>query len=98
MGASTFLQIGKGKTLHDAFETARDQAAWEYGHAGYTGTLAEKNDYVLISAKPMTEEKARALAHQLMDKADPRIHDKWGPAGAIRIDTETWLFFGWASD
>jgi len=46
MGATTFETTGKGKTVGEAFQNARDQALWDYGHRGYTGSLAEKDDYV----------------------------------------------------
>ena len=42
MGAEDFTAEGKGKTLEAAFRRAHDAATWEYGHGGYTGTIAEK--------------------------------------------------------
>lgn len=42
MGADTFITIGSGKTFDEAFRAAVKQAQWEYGHGGYTGTIAEK--------------------------------------------------------
>lgn len=46
--------------------------------------------------------RRRAYAEQLVEEGDPRVDDKWGPAGAIRLDDAPdgngrWLFFGWAS-
>lgn len=52
MGASDFTQTGFGRDVREAFIKARDQAAWEYGHGGYTGTLAEKSEYVLLELPP----------------------------------------------
>ena len=98
MGASTFFQKGQGQTLEEAFNAAVDYARYMHGHAGYSGTLAEKHDVVLVSDTPHTVGEAQALADSLIEQRDPRIDDKWGPAGAIRIDKTTWLFFGWASD
>ena len=46
MGAQTFVAVGKGKTMKEAFASAHEQAAWEHGHGGYTGTIAEKHDAV----------------------------------------------------
>ena len=54
MGADQFSQTGKGKTADEAFRKAVDAARYSYGHAGYSGTLAEKDQYVLIV--PTAEE------------------------------------------
>lgn len=48
MGACSFYDMGLGKTASEAFGTAVRQARYDYGHAGYTGTLAEKDDYMLV--------------------------------------------------
>jgi hypothetical protein len=99
MGASEFVNVAKGKTPKEAFRSAVDQARYDHGHAGYTGTLAEKGEFVLISNKRAeTVKEACALAEQLIDAGDERIDDKWGPAGCIRVgDSDTYVFFGWAS-
>lgn len=52
MGAADFRTIGFGKTAEDAFRQACDDAAWEHGHGGYTGTIAEKRSFREI--KPPT--------------------------------------------
>jgi hypothetical protein len=49
MGATTFSTYGLGKTAGDAFYAAQDRARYEYGHGGYTGTIAEKSGYVLFA-------------------------------------------------
>lgn len=95
MGACDFSQYGKGKNANEAFQSARDQAAWEHGHGGYTGTLAEKHDFVLI---PLPEgRKPMDYAYELLNDGDPRVDDKWGPAGCIDCGEGTYLFFGMAS-
>ena len=81
-----------------AFQEAVADAQWEYGHGGYSGTLAEKGSYVIVEATPQPVEDAYALADRLIEAFDPRISDKWGPAGAIKLDPVGWLFFGWASN
>lgn len=95
MGSSSFVQKAKGTSVNDAFYNGRDQAAWEYGHGGYTGTLAEKSEFVIIEL-PLGKEP-EAFAEELMGDDDPRIQDKWGPAGAIDCGNGEWLFFGYAS-
>lgn len=97
MGATEFFTDTTKGTVGEAFAAAVAQAHYDYGHAGYTGSIAEKDGWVVITTTPMTHKAAHELADQLMDAEDPRIDDKWGPAGAIPIDTGEWLFFGWAS-
>jgi hypothetical protein len=96
MGAHTFIQSARGKTAKDAFIDAKQQACWEHGHGGYTGTLAEKYDYVMIG-KADDKNAARKLADELIEAGDHRIDDKWGPAGCIEYGDGQYLFFGWAS-
>jgi len=104
MGAEQFDHFisdeKSGGDVNKARELATEEAAWDYGHAGYTGTMAEKDSHVIIG-EPMSWEDAQNTAEKLMRDCDPRIDDKWGPAGAIRVvDTDNdndWYFFGWAS-
>lgn len=44
MGAEEFRSDSRGATRREAFTTAREQAFYDHGHAGYTGTIAEKSD------------------------------------------------------
>jgi len=95
MGATDFVIRSKGKDAREAFIAARDRALYEDGHGGYTGTIAEKRSFVPI---PLPEgEDALSYAYKLIDNADPRIDDKWGPAGCIEEKKGEYLFFGWAS-
>lgn len=95
MGAESFEQVGTGKTIEDAFRQAVEQARWDYGHSGYSGTIAEKGNYTVIEAPE--DKDPCSYANELMLADDARITDKWGPAGAIQLGPEQWLFFGWAS-
>ena len=101
MGADVFFTNASGKTAGEAFTEAVNQARYDHGHAGYTGTLAEKGAFTSI-AVPEGEEPTK-FADKLIDECDPRVDDKWGPAGCIQTgeyeDTgvKTFLFFGWAS-
>ena len=96
MGAYEFETVASGNTVEDAFDGARSDAQWEHGHGGYTGTIAEKHSFVIVSPVPLSTDEAYELADNLL-YADADISDKWGPAGAIPIDTGEWLFFGYAS-
>lgn len=42
MGATNFHCEANGATISDAFRQAIENARWEYGHRGYTGSIAEK--------------------------------------------------------
>lgn len=95
MGADTFIQAAKGKTAQEAFASAVAEAQYQHGHGGYTGTLAQKHDFVQIAVP--ADKEPRAFAGELIEASDPRIDDKWGPAGCIALSDGLWLFFGWAS-
>jgi len=99
MGASAFTALGTGSDIESAFRAAHQQACYDYGHAGYTGTIAEKDSYVQIDdGRVFTPKDAAELAQQLIDDDDARIADKHGPAGALKLsEPGSWLFFGWAS-
>lgn len=95
MGACDFIVRSRGKTAKEAFNAAVDEAQYEYGHAGYTGTIAEKGSFIMIS---LPEDKsAIEYAEELIDRFDHRIDDKWGPAGCIKQEEGVFVFFGWAS-
>jgi len=109
MGASEFFDYGYGKTPDAAFSEARQRAEYDYGHAGYTGTMAEKDSFVMIPLPP--RKNPIKYAEKLMTDQDSRIDDKWGPAGCIEVrispndrkrlklgrGIKKYLFFGWAS-
>ncbi|WNV83091.1 hypothetical protein [Umezawaea sp. Da 62-37] len=85
MGAQTFITYAEGADVDAAFRATVEQAEYEYGHAGRSGTIAEKNGYVVINGGPLSPGDAAALANTLIDGADRRIDDKWEPAGAIAV-------------
>ena len=114
MGATTFQTtiVGKFDSL-TAFRMAQDRARYEHGHGGYTGTIAEKGDFIMISCEP--RQNPYKLANELMDDHNSPVDDKWGPAGYIELQGKlkkemveryglkgkkgirAFLFFGWAS-
>ena len=98
MGADVFMIVGNGKTSRIAFDEVKSNARYECGHGGYTGTIAEKNDYVMINIPDhYTGDGPVEYANHLIDECDHRVDDKWGPAGCISLSDEKYLFFGWAS-
>jgi hypothetical protein len=96
MGATTFFTVAKGKTAKEAFSDAVYEARYQHGHGGYTGTIAEKSRFVMITL-PEGENPVE-YADRLIDMDDPRISDKWGDAGCIPMGDDKYLFFGWASE
>jgi hypothetical protein len=84
-----------------AFERAVEDAKYEYGHGGYTGSIAEKSRFKMIV--PPSGVGALAHAEELLGDDDHWVGDKWGPAGCIKLNEEdpgpewSYLFFGWAS-
>ncbi|MFW6016038.1 MAG: hypothetical protein ACOCRK_06335 [bacterium] len=83
MGATDFYQVYEGKNAEEAFNKAVKDAQYYHGTSGYTGTIAEKYSFIEIS---LPEGKdPREYAEDLVYNEDPRINDKWGPAGCIEI-------------
>ena len=98
MGATTFSTVAKGATASEAFYAAVESAKHDHGHTGYTGTIAEKDDWTVIV--PPAEHMAlgaEALAGHYIDNDDERIVDKWGPAGCVDLGNGWYVFFGYAS-
>lgn len=71
MGACDFVTEGVGKDPVDAFTTAVKEARWEFGHGGYTGTIAEKGGFVLIPrpARVSTEKAVRVIMEAVYHRA-----------------------------
>lgn len=111
MGAEFTTHWETGVSPRAAFVLAREEAAYWHGHGGYTGTLAEKDSFVLLDCEAASADEAEHLAWKIdrecIDHPRPEnrthpIHkqyasDKWGPAGAIPVKGGGWLFFGWCS-
>lgn len=95
MGAQSFYTVANGATAKEAFRAAQEQARYDYGHAGYTGTIAEKHDFTMIPLPEGTDPEPEA--NRLIHEGDARIIDKWGPAGCFHLGEDHFAFFGLAS-
>lgn len=95
MGAEVFIQRAHGATAKEAFTEACRRAQHDWGHAGYTGSIAEKDTFTMIELPE--GRKAVEYAQELIDEGDARIDDKWGPAGCLPDGEGRFVFFGWAS-
>lgn len=95
MGAREFMVRGKGKTAEEAFSAAVDRARYMHGHGGYTGTIAEKDEFRMVRVPEGVEPKdyAKSLMYG-EEHEDHWCQDKWGPAACIKIEDGVWLFFG----
>ena len=62
MGASTFIVHTKPyANAREAFNDAIRDAAWEHGHGGYTGTIAEKSNFFQNTAESSTGNRPHKL-------------------------------------
>lgn len=96
MGANTFYTAARGKNASAAFAEAVRRAQYDHGHGGYSGTIVEKQEFTLIPLPPPPPTPMDA-ARELISAEDPRVNDKWGPAGCFDLGGGSFLFFGWAS-
>lgn len=78
-GATTFYNYGKGNNARKIFNDLVQDARYDHGNQGYTGTIAEKDGFKIVS-DPVTQQKANEIADDKIDR-----NDKWGPAFAIPI-------------
>jgi hypothetical protein len=109
MGAEIFYNRSKGTSARDAFKQEVENASYEDGHGGYTGTIAEKSGYTM-SSKPkdidadewieMVEDidfDDKNQKHYKALKEDYNTYDdKWGDALCIPTD-DGFIFCGCAS-
>lgn len=72
-GGVDFSTTATGKTVDAAFRQAVEEAQYESGHGGYTGTIAEKGDYTLFN--PPQGVKGETLIKHFHD-FQGRIYDR----------------------
>ena len=84
MGADHFFVRARGKSAREVFNQLRDQALYENGHGGYTGTIAEKSDFGVVTRR--ANETPAECAERIMRECDDGdVGSKWGPAGCIEL-------------
>lgn len=84
MGACEFEDIGFGRTAQEAFADAVRQARYEYGHGGYTGTIAEKSSFVEFTTVKGSRYNTDRLMADIAAIAWTYEGDPTGPADAAR--------------
>lgn len=95
MGANTFGNFGAGKTAQEAFKKLVEADRADNGDNVYSGTIGTKKKFELI-AVPAGKDPV-AYAHELLAADDPRVENKYGPAGCVQVSDGRWYFFGWAA-
>jgi hypothetical protein len=91
MGAETQIEHVKITMTRDEArkcgEQLIEQAKYDHGHAGYSGTFAECTGVVLSRYECTTYEEARE--HLVGVEG---ICEKWGPLVGISLPDKTWVF------
>jgi hypothetical protein len=79
MGAEQFENEVFAKSVAEAFNLAVRQACYDHGHSGYTGTIAEKSDYIVVPRRPrVTAAKAiDAIARAYGASALYETNERW---------------------
>lgn len=85
MGSTSFSNTVEGRTADEAFRKAVDHARHEHGHGGYTGTIAEKSDFVMVRIDPTKLKAAMGKAKERLQKHLENLNeglksplDQWG--------------------
>ena len=97
MGATVFSCSAKGKDANEAFSVACSEALYEYGHGGYTGSIAEKSSFRLVPLHESVIKDKVLFFDKIRRLIDDEFSDKWGPAGCVELTPGEYYFFGWAS-
>lgn len=68
MGADEFSAVAAGRDAAEAFRAAVDNARFMHGHGGYSGTIAEKHDFVHVAIPArVTYARFRALIDEAVE-------------------------------
>lgn len=82
MGASEFGTTVIADTADEAFRLAKDEACYQFGHAGYTGTIAEKNEFTVVD---LPKDMEISTAIELMDEYHMReCEERSCASGTVR--------------
>jgi hypothetical protein len=84
MGACDFTNYVENTDVSKAFDIAHENAQHEHGHGGYSGSIAEKDGYTVLSREPLAGEELQAFINAHMQD-----NDKWGPAFAVPMAKTT---------
>lgn len=85
MGAEWFddwIKVEEVEDIAEAFSRMKAKAYWDYGHSGYSGSLAEKPSYEVIEC-PLhiqTKDQFKAWMHEIdagRSKWDDALMTEW---------------------
>lgn len=92
MGASTFVEVAVGPTVKEAFDRITDQARYEHGHGGYTGTIAEKHGFREFALPEVSGLSPSNLAEFCLNGIYEDDGDEaWTPHAGSRIVDGKWV-------
>lgn len=89
MGAETFVTTRfafDGITARQAFKDAQEEARHDYGHRGYTGTVAEKHSFIEL---PLVDGKDILKAHGTTSITIPKFTINGVRQGASKAKIKT---------
>jgi hypothetical protein len=75
MGACEFEVYSTGETVHQAYLDAVGNARHEWGHGGYTGTIAEKNGFKVFDIGHMDIADFQRIIGQCIDPENKAMMD-----------------------
>jgi hypothetical protein len=98
MGAEYCYEIINDKQLVmtdteilDAAKGITEQALYDHGHSGYSGTFAEKDSYKIHRVPVCLDEGSAEAAVEELDTS------KWDHADIVPIEGIGWYMGGWCS-
>lgn len=68
MGATEFMVVVEGRSMKEAFRSAVENARFEYGNRGYTGTIAEKSECIAFTPRDSQLEPFFAQVKEKLGK------------------------------
>jgi hypothetical protein len=102
MGGNSFYTRKSAKTAEVAFKALVEEARHEHGHGGYTGSIAEKFDFLMVEL--LSGETPAACVLRCVNDECHWSNEKWEAAACIDTGPDPkepgnriFLFFGVAS-
>lgn len=84
MGGCDFDVVARGPSAKEAFRLAVEQAQYESGHGGYTGTIAEKSGFIML---PPSEAQMAEFVAEVRKSCGAQIRRL---RGLPVVSKETW--------
>ena len=77
MGASEYMNVGRGKTAQIAFDKVAANARHNHGHGGYSGTIAER--YSMVEFPRPKGMRAKTMVQAVKDMSRIGFDDDGDP-------------------